>query len=65
VLGVTERLRIFFVAFGAALPALVFDRKIFPLIDIAQAIEVVGEGVTVNAKILRYHEVPGNHYQND
>ena len=29
VLGVTERLRIFFVAFGAALPALIFDRKIF------------------------------------
>jgi len=63
--GVADRLEIFFMAFGATLPALVLDRKIFPFVDIAQAIIVVGKGVTVNAEILRYHEVPGNHNQQD
>ena len=63
--GITDRLEVIFVALGAAIPALVLDRKIFPLIDIAKAIEIVGKGVTVNAKILRDHEVPGDHNQQD
>jgi len=63
--GVTDRLGIFFMTFGAAFPPLVFNRELLPFIDIAQSIEIVGKGIAMYAEIIGNHEMPGNHHKDD
>lgn len=63
--GGIEHLQIFVVALGARFPALVFDREIFPLLDIAQTVEAVGEVPAVYAKIVGNKEDPGDQNRSD
>jgi len=64
----SNRLHIFFVTFGAGLSALIFDGEVFPFLDIAEAVEAVGEVLTMHAEVIRNQKYPGDEdhpYQSD
>jgi len=52
-------------AFGAGVITLVFDRKILPLLDIAEAMEVVSEAIAVHTEVIRNQKAPGDQDQSD
>jgi hypothetical protein len=45
-------------AFEARIPALIFDRKVFPFLDIAQAVKAVGEISAMNSEVIRNKKDP-------
>src|SRR5690606_34074117 len=53
------------VAARAAFLAQVLHREVLPFLDVAEAIEVVGEAVAVHAEVRRDHEVPGDENHGD
>jgi hypothetical protein len=55
----TMRLRIVLVALKARIRTLILDREVLPLLDVAQAMIVVGKTVAVHAKVIRYQQEPG------
>jgi hypothetical protein len=56
---------ILFMSFNTCFPARVFNRKIFPLLDIAQSVITVGEVPSVNSKILWNQKLSGYENQTD
>lgn len=58
--GRIERYDIRFVTFDAAFPALVLDREIYPLLDVAQPVIPVGKILAVNAEVIGNKEHSGN-----
>jgi hypothetical protein len=55
----TMRFRIVLVALKARIRTLILNREILPVLDIAEAIVVVGKAVAVHAKVIRHHQQPG------
>jgi hypothetical protein len=48
------------IGIGTGVKSLVLDRELLPLIDVAQAMEVVRKAVAVYAKVFGNEEFPGN-----
>jgi hypothetical protein len=61
----TMRSRIVLVTFETRSRALVLDRKVLPLLDVPEAMIVVGEAVAVHAKVIRHHKQPGEKNKSD
>jgi len=55
-----DLLQVFLVTLQARFPTLVLDRKILPVLNIAEAIKVVSEAVAMDAEIIRNHKLPGD-----
>jgi hypothetical protein len=51
--------------FPTIFPTLVFGFEIFPVIHIAEAVEIVSETLAMHPEIIRHHEVPDNQKQGD
>jgi len=47
---------VFLVTLNAVLPPLVLDRKVFPLLNVAEAIKTVGKILSVNTEVVRNEE---------
>lgn len=53
------RLRIVLVTLKARVRTLILNREVLPVLDTAEAIEVVGEAVAMHAKVIRHQQQPG------
>jgi hypothetical protein len=47
-------------AFSTGIPALVLGGKFLPLLNVAQAVIVIGKGFAVNAEVVWHQKRPGN-----
>jgi hypothetical protein len=65
VLRGTVHLAVLTVAPGTTLHALVLDRDVLPLLDVAQAIEVVCKRLAVYTEVIGDHEMPGDQNHGD
>jgi hypothetical protein len=48
--------------FKAGFSALIFDREIFPFLNIAEAVEAVGKVLAMHAEVIRNQKYPRDEY---